>query len=226
MMTTEQNFSVSTGCPETLSVEEMKDVQTIEWWFDSVLHIAISVVGLIANLISIPVLLSNRLTNVFYRTLAFLAVFDFVFIACDVLESLRRGYGYNMCTEMPIHQIIHTYLFPKFLRPLQNITMVASIYTTVVVTLGRYFAVSKPISTMINSGTGCWKQVMAYVMPVVGFAVVFKLPIFFEFYTKWCYSFCVDGTSTNGSYCDNDVNINQIAYSSFESNTTLGTYVF
>ena len=194
-------------CAETPTAEEMKDIQIIEFWFDSVLHIGICVVGLIANLISIPVLLSKRLTNVFYRTLAVLAVFDFIFIACDVLESIRRSYKYDICSEMPFYQIIHMYLFPQFLRPLQNITMVASIYTTVVVALGRYLAVSKPISTMVKSGTGSWRNVIAYVLPVVGFSIVFKLPIFFEFYTKWCTAYCVDQNLTDTPYCEGDIDV-------------------
>ena len=60
----------------------------------------------------------------------------------------------------------------------------ASIYTTVVIAFGRYLAVSKPISTMVNSGIGDWRNVIAYILPVIGFSIVFKLPIFFEFLDK------------------------------------------
>ena len=157
--------STSVQCPQLLSENEMENLRTIEWWFDSVLHIAVSVLGLIANLISIPVLLSKYLTNVFYRTLAFLSMFDFIFIACDVLEQIRRGYEFNTCTDVPLYQTVHIYLFPKFLRPLQSIAMMASIYTTVVIAFGRYLAVSKPMSTMVNSGTGHWSNVIAYIFP-------------------------------------------------------------
>ena len=197
------NDSAITECPKSLSADQLHNIQTIEWWFNSILHITISVVGLVANLVSIPVLLSDRMTNVFYRTLACLAIFDFLYIGCDVLEVIRRGYKYSVCQGMPIYQIAHYYLFPKFLRPIQHIMMVASIYTTVVVTLERYFAVSKPIIAMIHSGKGRWKTVMAYVLPVSIFSVVFKLPIFFEFFTQWCYSSC--NNPRTHTYCDNDV---------------------
>ena len=213
---------ISAECPQQITNDEKESVQTIEWWFDSVLHITICVLGLIANLISIPVLLSSHLTNVFYRTLAFLAVFDFVFIACDVLESIRRGYTYNTCEEMPVYQTIHIYLLPKILRPVQNITMVASIYTTVVVALGRYLAVSKPISTMVKSGKGNWKNVIAYVLPVIGLSTVFKLPIFFEFYTEWSSDVCMDA---NLNKCDSGCYMQQGERLSNQSNATLGTFV-
>ena len=180
-------------CPEQPPAEEMEHIQAIEWWFDAIIHIILSVIGLISNIISMPVLLSKRLTNQFYRTLAVLAIFDIIFITCDVLESIRRNHydSESTCAHVPVYQTLHTYIFPKFLRPIQNITMVASIYTTVVVALGRYLAVSKPISTMVNSGTGNWKTVFIYILPVLCFSIAFKLPIFFEFYTEWCTKFCV-----------------------------------
>ena len=216
------NDSAIIECPKSLSADQLHNIQTIEWWFNSILHITISVVGLIANLVSIPVLLSDRMTNVFYRTLACLAIFDFLYIGCDVLEVIRRGYEYSACQGMPIYQIAHYYIFPKFLRPIQHIMMVASIYTTVVVTLERYFAVSKPIIAMIHSGKGRWKTVMAYVLPVGIFSVVFKLPIFFEFFTQWCYSTC--NNHTTHTYCENDLHGGIDADFSQASNVTLGKF--
>ena len=207
--------STSVQCPQLLSENEMENLRTIEWWFDSVLHIAVSVLGLIANLISIPVLLSKYLTNVFYRTLAFLSMFDFIFIACDVLEQIRRGYEFNTCTDVPLYQTVHIYLFPKFLRPLQSIAMMASIYTTVVIAFGRYLAVSKPMSTMVNSGTGHWSNVIAYIFPVICASIVFKLPIFFEFYTEWSYD----------NNCGNVSFMHQSESLSNQSNLTLGRFI-
>ena len=174
------------------NTKDMLHIQAIGWWFDSVLHTSVCVVGLVANLISIPVLLSGHLTNNFYRTLAFLAIFDFLFITCDLLESMRRGYQNYECDNIPHYQTIHLYLFPKLLRPLQSISMMASIYTTIVVAFGRYLAVSKPITTMVNNVQGGWKAVIKYVLPVIVFSIIFKLPIFFEFYTKPCNKSCGD----------------------------------
>ena len=222
---THNNSFVNAECPQQITNDERESIQSIEWWFDSVLHITLCVLGLLANLISIPVLLSSHLTNVFYRTLAFLAAFDFMFIACDILESIRRGYEYNTCEEMPLYQTVHIYLFPKILRPIQNITMVASIYTTVVVALGRYLAVSKPISTMVKSGTGTWKNVIAFILPVIGLSTVFKLPIFFEFYTEWSSSVCIDTNIGHDSNCDNGCYIQQGERLSNQSNVTLGRFI-
>jgi len=189
-----------TNNPRPTNRTKIEHFQEIGWWFDSVLHTTICVVGLIANLVSIVVLLSHHLTNVFYRTLAFLALFDFLFITCDLLESIRRGYQHHDCETIPYYQTIHLLLFPTFLRPLQSISMMASTYTTIVVALGRYLAVSKPISTMVNNVKGSWKTVMKYVLPVVVFSIIFKFPIFFEFFTKRCNESCTDNQNNEQSF--------------------------
>ena len=77
---------------------------------------------------------NERILN-YSRTLAFLAVFDTVYLTCDILDSIRQYFP-------PVHPV-HTYAFPYLLYPLQNVAMVASIYTTVVVALERYVAVSR-----------------------------------------------------------------------------------
>ena len=84
---------------------------------------------------AVPILLSSKLSSLFNRTLALLAVFDNAFIVCDVLESVRQSHG-------PLGYA-HTLLFPHVLYPLQNIALTASIYTTVVVALERLVAVSR-----------------------------------------------------------------------------------
>ena len=120
-----------------------------------------------------------------------MAFFDTIYLACDILESIRQ---YMICTT------IHTYAFPYFLYPLQNIAMVASIYTTVIVALERYVAVSRPIDVYISTGDSVmgtrgarakgkrflkgWGKVMAYVGPVVLFSIVFNITTFMEFKVK------------------------------------------
>ena len=206
--------------------EEIKRYANLEWWLDGVANIVVCSLGIISNLLAVPVLLSRRLTNVFYRTLAILALFDIIFLACDLLESVRRNHYHttSICVEAPFYQKLHMYLFPKFLRPLQNIAMVASIYTTIVVALGRYLAVAKPISTMVQSGKGNWKTVLIYVLPVVAFSIVFKLPIFWEFYNEWCDVDCLNRKKVGGPYCINSYNKTPNSEFVAGLNATEGTY--
>lgn len=101
-----------------------------------------------------------------------------------------RQYNYDLTAPY------HTFLFPHLLYPLQNITMVGSIYTTVVVALERYVAVSKPFNVYLeNTGDGHilrWRKLSQYVGPVVAFSVFFNIPTFFEFQV-------VSGTECDGA---------------------------
>lgn len=117
---------------------------------------------------------SRRITNLFNRTLAVLAVLDNLYIVCDLLESIRR--------EGP-RTVAHTYAFPHLLYPLQNMVMVASIYTTVVVALERYIAVSRPLDAyvMADDAPSAWRKVLIYVGPAIAFSIAFNIPTFFEF---------------------------------------------
>ena len=106
----------------------------VVYWLERIVLPIVGSLGIICNSVANPVLLSRRLANLFNRTLAVFAVLDNVYIVCDILETVRRS-----SVNLPVH----IYAFPQYLYPLQNIVMVASIYTTVVVALERYIAVSR-----------------------------------------------------------------------------------
>ena len=167
-------MSLEVLCRDGSTVDDLKLYETISWWMEGVIQIVINIIGIIANCIAIPVLLSRKLTNVFNRTLAILAVLDAIFNMCDILESVRMFHG-GGCRSA------HVYLFPYVLYPLQNITMVASIYATVVVAVERYLAVTRPISAFVDDGHGKWKKVLQFIVPVLVFSIIFNIPTFFEF---------------------------------------------
>ena len=138
-------------CRDGSSLDDLRLYEAVSWWIEGVIQIVINVIGIIANCVAIPVLLSRKLANVFNRTLAILAVLDAIFNMCDIFESIRIFHG-GECRSL------HVYLFPYVLYPLQNITMVASIYTTVIVAIERYYAVTRPISAFVDDGGGKWKK--------------------------------------------------------------------
>ncbi len=158
---------------------EMVSYDRVSFWLETVVLPVVGLLGVLCNSVAIAILLSRRLANLFNRTLAVLAVLDTLYIACDLLESLRRSGPRTLA---------HTYAFPHLLYPLQNVAMVASIYTTVVVALERYIAVSRPIDTFVVGGGGesdgtaaAWRKVLLYVGPAIAFSVGFNIPTFFEF---------------------------------------------
>ena len=80
-------------CRDGSTVEDLELYETVSWWMEGIIQIIVNIIGIIANCIAIPVLLSRKLTNVFNRTLAILAILDTIFNMCDILESVRMYHG-------------------------------------------------------------------------------------------------------------------------------------
>jgi hypothetical protein len=172
-------------CTDGMDIIDGEMYQTIiRWYIDGILHICICAVGFIANILSIHVLLSKKMRNLFNITLAILALFDAIYTLCDLLESLNAVYySKGTCVEQPIFQKIHMNIFPQ-LYALRFISMMASIYTTIVISIERYAAVSKPMDSFVGYFEivqGEWKNAMIYTLPAALFSIAFNLPKFFEF---------------------------------------------
>ena len=61
--------------------------------------------------------------------------------------------------------------------------MMASIYTTIIISIERYIAVSKPLDSNMGSYEivdGEWKNALLYTMPVALFSLGFSVPRYFE----------------------------------------------
>ena len=172
-------------CVDGMSPTDAETYNTVRWWLDGVTQITICTIGFLTNLLSIRVLLSREMKNLFNITLAILAVFDAIYTLCDISESLRIvDYNRNPCTDAPLYQKFITITMPQFLRPIRYISMVASIYTTIIISVERYFAVSKPIYSFVGhfeGAQGKWKSALLYTFPAVVISIAFSLPKFFEF---------------------------------------------
>ena len=183
-------------CTDGMGRIDAELYQIIRWWLEGVLHIIICVIGFATNLGSIRVLISHEMKNLFNITLAILAIFDTIYTVCDILESLRIvHYDETTCTEAPSYQKWHLEIFPCVLRPLRFISMLASIYTTIIISMERYVAVSRPIYSFVGQFEGAhgkWKSALLYTSPAVLFSVIFGLPRFFEFSVAPTDFICLD----------------------------------
>ena len=171
-------------CTCGMSYEEAQNIEVpLRFALIKCVSIAINIFGLIANSIAINVLFKHDLKSIFNKTLLILAIFDIIFNACDILEAIRTThYDRRSCLPMPFYQKVHLYLFPQFLRPLREFASITSMYTTVVIALERYIAVSKPLITFVEREENNWKKVFLRVGPIMVFAFILILPLCFEFF--------------------------------------------
>ena len=135
------------------------------------------------DIFAITILLKHDLKSIFNKTLLVLAIFDAAFNACDILETIRSTYYDNYsCLPMPFYQKMHLYLTPQFLRPLRIFLVITSMYTTVVIALERYLAVSKPIMAFVERDEKTWKKVICMLGPVIFVSFLLAVPLCFEFF--------------------------------------------
>ena len=173
------------------------------------LSIFLGFIGLMANFSAVPVLLSKKMANVFNRTLAILALVDSLYILTQMLKNYVHYFS------KPVW-FCHLY---KYVVYFQSVSLVASIYLTVVLALERFLAVSKPVAVYVSDGSGRkWFKVFCYVGPVLTFAFTFSIPHLFEFQcveTPICskgmklYSSCFLGISKLIFLCFQNLQIRQ-----------------
>ena len=167
------NSSSAAGClPD--AEDNMLLYEHLSFWLEGVVESAICATGLVANGVAIGVLCSKKMSSIFNRLLVCLTVCDSLFILCCVLEAVRKFFA-----STDAHQVV----FVHFLYQLQNVALTCSIYMTLMLSVERYLAVSRPIEyhIMVNaSGANPWRRVLAYVAPTVLLGALFNLPKFFE----------------------------------------------
>ena len=129
--------------------------------------------GVIGNSISITLLLSKQLRNSFNKLLAILAVFDLTYLITMTLDSLG-----NLGLESSLQKL----MFPYFLYPLNSISLMCSIYMTLIVALERYMAVYNPLdyNRRQQDSTSQRYHLINYVPPLILAALLFNLTKFFE----------------------------------------------
>ena len=165
---------------EYKSSEEM--YMDFSYWTENVVQSVIGVVGITANTIAIPILISRDMFSIFNCLLMFLAIFDNIFIICQLLEAQRKMTNTNDELDEDIFSQAHEYAFAYFLYQLHSFVLVCSMYITVALALERYQAVWKPVEYHIKTkGINPWTRVILYyVLPVILFSSLINIPKWFE----------------------------------------------
>ena len=173
-------------CTCGMSFEEAENIEKpLKFVLVGCVAIGMNLFGLIANSIAINVLFKHDLKSLFNKTLVILAILDIVFNACDISEIIRLFHydnHFESCLSRSFFRTIHLYLTSQFLRPLRFFAATTSMYTTAVIAIERYLAVSKPILTFFEREENNWKKVFLRMGPLMAFSFILVLPRFFEYF--------------------------------------------
>ena len=97
--------------PHEISLEQQICYSEYSWWMDCFASLLIGFIGILLNATAVGVLLFTSLAESFFNyLLAFLALFDSLFLLNGILESFRNHVG------KPSY--LHNCIFVNFLYPL------------------------------------------------------------------------------------------------------------
>ena len=188
-------------CNYTEYKSSEKMYEDFSYWTENVVQSVIGVVGITANTIAIPILISRDMFSIFNCLLMFLAISDNIFIICQLLEARRKMTNANDEFDEDIFSQAHEYAFAYFLYQLHSFVLVCSMYITVALALERYQAVWKPVEYHIKTkGVNPWTRVILYyVLPVILFSALLNIPKWFEIKLEVYSQSTLVNNSFNGS---------------------------
>jgi neuropeptide Y receptor type 1 len=138
--------------------------QDLFFWLSGVLLVVVGILGIVGNLLNLIVLCKSPLrSQVFYNLLAWLALFDIIFIAS---HGSRVGYESLAC--QPADSLLG-YIAACIL----DVGLIGSVLTTVAVSAERYLGICHPHLSFT-------RRTSTYIVPVICFTFAILTPRFLK----------------------------------------------
>ena len=183
-MTVETNVT----CEEyQLSLEQNKNLKDYEWGMEIFGNLPIAMAGVFLNSVAVLVLSTSSMHGHFFnRLLSILAIFDTIYLSCEISEVLRHIYSTSG----------QMYACTRFTYPVRNLCMFSSILMTNALALERYGALKNPVEYHNRASNNINRRLLYYVLPILTFSTVYYTPKFLELNVKDVIS-CTNDTNTS-----------------------------
>lgn len=149
------------------------------------LDIAISVFGIIANVLAICIFSKKKFKSNFNNLLIALAFCDLSFLFFSIIDCVANIFldaNGSSSTAIGLISQAHHFMAPKFFYPFHNILLTISIFMTVSISIERYLAVFHPLVYRNRSYT--W-NLFCHILPVLLVSCLINIPKFFESQMIW-----------------------------------------
>ena len=188
------SMSIIVECP-VFTNATLEVVTELSFWVGGALNCLIAVFGLLINIVSAYVLLTNHfMKNTFNTLLSILLIIDsicLVFILIEVLSNTFR-------LQVQLYDIFHPYFF----HPFRNISLTSSIFMTIAIAHERYKAIQYPVLHRQNRRSTRFRRALLskYTLVVILSATLINIPKFFEAEVQWrCTSYNLTDDVSNSS---------------------------
>ena len=201
LINVEERLGISENltCPKFTNTDVYM-VNELRFWVGGVVSCLIAVFGLLTNLASAYVLLTNpSLKNLFNTFLSIQLIMDsfcLFFIIIEVVSNI-----FKLRTQL------YDIFLPYFLHPFTNISLTSSIFMTIAISHERYNATTCPFIHRRRRRSTRFRRMLLvrYTTIVVFCAVLINIPKFFEAELQWtCNNKTISYKETNDSIIKTD----------------------
>ena len=170
--------STSLCTDNRLDMFQFEDVHALSFWMEGVCQFTVGSVGIICNLLAIPLLCGPVMKSVFNKLLICLLTLHTMYIGSVLLIEIMWPAWKN---EPRISEAWFIISFSFVLHPLRQFMLYSSTFITVLIARQRYIAIRHPIqyrNTMLS--TNPWIPATKSLIFVLVTAALFTFPLFLE----------------------------------------------
>ena len=172
--------SLHWNCVEyKLNLTEIEQIQTVSYWMEGFCQFLLGGIGIVSNLIAIPILCNKRLNNIFSKLLICLLILHTVYISCVLLtEMMWPAWDKN---PQGISESWFIFIFSYVLHPLRRLMRYSSTFFTTLMARQRFLAIRHPIEYRnLTLTTNPWRSVIKSLILVIVTGAFFTFPLFME----------------------------------------------
>jgi hypothetical protein len=153
-------------------------IKNVLFWIEGVFQIIVGVIGIVSNLVAIPILCSPSMKSIFNKLLICLLILHTIYI-CGVISKgmiwQRLDNDENRKSEV-WSTIVFSYVYP-----LPELMLYSSTFITMLMARQRYLAIRHPIEYRnSNLTTNPWVPAIKSLILVLTAALLLTFPLFLE----------------------------------------------
>ena len=124
-------------------ISQIDQIQAFSFWIEGICQFTVGIVGIISNLLAIPILCSSKMKSIFNRLLICLLSLHTVYLICVILsEIMWPAWDDN---PQSLSKVWFIFSFSYVLHPLRQLMRYSSTYFTALMARQRYLAIRPPI---------------------------------------------------------------------------------
>ena len=167
-------------CPShELSPQQLQKIQNASFWIEGIFKFLIGSIGIISNLIAIPILCSKQMKSIFNKLLISLLILNTMYIAVTFFTGIVWPEWKDSQPKMTKEWFC--ILFTVVLYPLQQFVMHASTFTTMLMARQRCMAIKDPIEYHNSTvGENPWRAAVKNLTIASLASCLITFPVYFE----------------------------------------------